>query len=308
MAGLPYARLGDNISPESIMEDYYQRGVADINQRYRGQWDEVNKRASTLGQRRQMEMLGDIQAKSRAEFDRFHQSARNQVKELQLIDQLAKQGGFDPYEAKMRMVLGPEAEGAMFPRQTAPRSTALQFGELDVYENRLKNDAGNYLMDPGGKRIKEPLKFWFAEKKTRPLLKIWDADLDPQYDKKKKEWTSGGYRTANQEDIRRKLLIDQELEGVRRQKQELLGQPHIATRVRGAMLRVKRDPVHDSLVTRVQKAAGMEQPKPQTPPRPTRQEPERQQIQPPAEYPDAKWDGKRKMWTVVRDGRLMGVE
>ena len=29
---------------------------------------------------------------------------------------------------------------------------------------------------------------------------------------------------------------------------------------------------------------------------------------PPKEYPDAKWDAKRKMWTVVRDGRLKGVK
>lgn len=280
MPGLPFAQLDNNTTPESILDDYYQRGIADIDKRYRGQWDEVSKRGATLGQRRQNEMFDDIQAKSDAELGKFYQSAQGQFKEFQLIDRLAEQGGFDPYEAKMRMVLGPEAEKAMFPTQAAPRSTALQFGELDTYENRLKGDAANYLMDPGGKRIKEPLKFWFAEKKTRPLLKIWDADLNPQYDKKKKEWTSGGYRTADQEDIRLKLLIDEELEDVQRQKQELLGQPHIATRVRGAMLRAKRDPVHDSLVTRVQKSAGMGRPKPQAPPR---QKPEREQIVPTAE-------------------------
>ena len=28
----------------------------------------------------------------------------------------------------------------------------------------------------------------------------------------------------------------------------------------------------------------------------------------PAEYPDAVWNEEHKMWTVVREGRLMGVQ
>jgi len=105
------------ITPESIAEDNYQRSVANIDQRYRSQWDEVNRRRSALGPRRHAEMLCDIQARSRAEFDKLYQAAQNQAEEFKLIDQLAQQKGFDPYEAKMRIVLGPEAEAAMFPEE-----------------------------------------------------------------------------------------------------------------------------------------------------------------------------------------------
>ena len=78
---------------------------------------------------------------------------------------------------------------------------------------------------------------------------------------------SGGYRTANQEDIRRKLLIDEELKNIQRQKRELLGQPDIVTRVRGTMLRVKRSPVHDSPGTEAPRKQPVQEPqrRPATP-------------------------------------------
>ena len=280
MAGLDFPRLNQS-TPESIVDDYLQRGLQDIQDKYTLQWNEVNKRGDTLGGRKQMEMLSNIDMKAKQEIQAFRQSAQQQQDQLAQIDQLARQGGFNPYEAKMRMVLGTEAEAAMFPK--TGRSVAAQFGELDVYENRLISDAGNFLTDPGGRRIKEPLKFWFSEKKTRPLLKVWDPNLDPKFDKEKNEWMSGGYRTANQEDIRRKLLIDEELKNIQRQKRELLGQPDIVTRVRGTMLRVKRSPVHDSLTTRVQNAAGVVEPGTEAPRKQPVQEPQRRPATPTAE-------------------------
>lgn len=304
MPGLPFERIRQD-TPESTVDDYLQRGLQDMQQRFETRWNEVNRHAGVLGRRKQMEMLAELRSKATSEILEFRQSAQQQKDQFARLDRLAEQRGFDASEAKWRMVLSPEEAAAMFPKETAPRSIASQYGELDTFEKILTDDAGNFLMDPGGKRIKEPLKFWFRESKTQPLLKVWDSDLDPQYDKEKGEWMSGGFRIANQRDIRRKLQIDEGLSDIKRRKQELLAQPDIITRVRGTMLRVKRNPIHDSLTTRVQKAAGAVAPKPATP---RKVAPERQRMQPPAEHPDATWNPEHKMWTVVRDGRLMGIK
>lgn len=279
MAGLDYPQLSSNISPESIIEDYYQRGLTDMDQRYRSQWDEVNRRASTMGRRKQNEMLSDIQARMTKEVNTFRQAAQNQIEEFQLIDQLAQQRGFDPYEAKMRMVLGPEAERAAFPTQAAPRSTALQFGELDTYERKLEEQRADYRIEPSS-RVKQWHKPWFMEGSKPASLKVFDRSLKPQYDKKR-GWTSGDWRNATDEERGHALQLARELKDVREQKRQLMNIPDIAKRVRGTMLREKRDPAHDSLVARVQKSANMGQPGPQVPPRPLK--PKRQQITPTAE-------------------------
>jgi len=71
------------------------------------------------------------------------------------------------------------------------------------------------------------------------------------------------------------------------------------------MLRLKRKHAHDSLDTRVRDLAQKAAPKPQI----SRESKSLQETaQPPAKYPDATWDPQRKMWTVVRNGRLMGVK
>ena len=266
MAGLPYQQL-ERDTPESIVNNYLQQGLQGIQDKYALQWSEVSKRGKVLGQRKQMEMFSDIDMKAKQEVMEFRRQAQQQVEQLQRMDRLAQQAGIDPYESKMRAVLSPEEEMARFPKETAPRSVMAQYGELDIYENRLKQDIGEFITDPGGKRIKEPLKFWFREKKTRPMLKVYDPDFNPRYDEKKEVWVKGGYRMANQEDIRRKLLIERELEDVQRQKRELMRQPDIATRVRGAALRVKRDPEHTSFITKVEAS----KPKPKVPPVPREQ-------------------------------------
>lgn len=275
MAGLPYAQTNET-SPESLIDDQFQKGMQDIQQRYDLQWDEINKRGTTLGQRRQTEMFDELDAKVQQEALKFSQLAQQQQDRLVQLDTLAQQGGFDATEAKWRMTVGAEEAAAMFP--SAGRSVAAQFGELDVYENRLKKERGAFMLDPGGKRIKEASKFWFSEKKTKPSYKVWDPDLDPKQDKETGEWASGGYRTAGREDTQRMFLLNKELRDVRSRKQELMSQPDIATRVRGTMLRTKRDPKNDSLTTRVQKAAGAVTSKP-----PEQPAPKRQAVQPTAE-------------------------
>jgi len=301
MAGLDFPQMGGNITPEAIMDDWYQRGMAAIDQRYEQQWNEVNRRASTLGPRRHAEMLNDIQARSRAELGDFHRAAQARAAEFQLIDRLAQQDGFDPYEVKMRIALGPEVEAAMFPKQVAPRSFEQKFAEIQAHENRLRRRQAEFFTDPGGQRIRDWKKFWFAEERTRPT--IYRRSYDPtDKDVYEFEGRRGLYKIAGAKDMQDLFQIQREMDVLEQLREELFNQPNIATRVRGAMLRRKRDPKHDSLTTRIQKSAGADQPKPRAP------KVKQRTPQPPTEYPDATWDDKRKMWTVVRDGRLMGVK
>ena len=280
MPGLPYTQL-ERDTPESIVDNYLQRGLQDIQQRFEFQWNEVNSRAETLGQRKQMEMLNELQSKTTQEMMAFRQQAQQQVEQLQRMDRLAQQAGTDPREAKMRAVLSPEEEMAAFPKETAPRSMMAQYGELDIYENRLEAEAPEFMTVPS-KRAKAWLRAkpggylgvaWpWKEKITGPVRMVYDPDLEPAYDEKKKVWTKGGYRPVTQEDIQEKIRYDAELADVRRQKRELMSQPDIATRVRGAALRVKRDPEHTSFVEKVQQS----KPKPKAPPVPREQKAIRQ--------------------------------
>ncbi len=107
MAGLPYAQLSQD-SPESIVDDYLQRGLQDAYRNFEVQWNEVNSRAKTLGRRRQVELLTELQSKATNEMMKFQQSSQQQSDQLAQLDRLAEQGGFDSSEAKWRMVLGPE--------------------------------------------------------------------------------------------------------------------------------------------------------------------------------------------------------
>lgn len=240
MAGLPYERLGQN-TPESTVDDYLQRGLRDIQQRFGTQWDEVVKRGETLGKRRRDEILNELQSKTTQEVIQFKQQARQQRERLAQVDQLAQQGGFDATEAKWRMTLGSEEAAAMFPTKREQPSATDQFRDLDLFENKLRGDAEKFMTDPGGRRIKDPWKWSWQEKKTGPMLKVYDPGLNPVYDKKKGTWTSGDYRIANQDEIREKVLLDRGLAWIAQEKQKIMSQPGFATRIRGAMLKTKRD-------------------------------------------------------------------
>jgi len=171
MAGLDFPRLNQS-TPESIIDDYLQRGIRRIQDKYRLQWDEVNKRRNILGGRKQMEMLSTIDMKGKQELQAFIQSVQQQQDQLAQVDQLAQQGGFDPYEAKMRMVLGPEVEAAMFPTREKPRTFEQKYADIQYHKDRLRRRQGEFFTDPGGQRIKDWKKFWFSEKKTRTYMNL----------------------------------------------------------------------------------------------------------------------------------------
>lgn len=275
---IPYPQT-NRMSPESMVGDYQQQGLQDIQDRYMQQWNEISKRGSVLGARRQTEMFDELDSRFGQQALKFKQGTAQQMQQFSQLDQLAEQGGFDPYEAKMRMVLGPEAEAAMYPRQEAQRSVEAQYNELDVHRKKLEGRLESYLTIPGG-RIPQWWKLEAFEKRTGKTTKIFDPDLNPRYDKKEEVWMAGGHRDMTYLERRERTLLLEARKDIMRQQQELLDQPDVATRVRGAMFRTKREPKTDSLVTQVQESAGMVAPKPQAP---REQKPERQAIVPTAD-------------------------
>ena len=277
MAGLPFTQLGDQ-TPESVVDNNYQQGLAAIHDRYEMQWNEVNRRAPQLGQRRQMEMLEEIRAKSMNEISRYQQEAQLQANQIMVLDKLAEQGGFDATKAKWRIAVGPDVAETMFPREKAEQTPLARFNELQGLERELAADAARFIVKPG-ERIPE----WFTraskEKRTPEKILVADPGFNPVYDKKEQVWVSGGHREATPEEIEHRNITQIRLKEVRRAlTEQLSSQPDIVTRVQSTMLRTKRDPAHDSLTTKVKDAAGL-LPEPQKKPR--QSQPERQVVESP---------------------------
>ena len=264
MPGLPYTQTRQD-TPESMLDNYLQQGLQDIQQRFEVQWNEVNSRASVLGERKQMELLNELQAKATQEVIKFQQGVSMQQEQLALMDRLAQQNpSFDAEEVKRRMTLGPEAEAEMFPTEQDPMA---QYGKLDVYQRRLESDMPEFMTVPGkrtggltGKVLGAGgfgvpgavISRFISKGKRKPTQLIYDPDLDPTYDEKTGKWTVGDYRPATPEELQQKTFYESEIADVKRTKQEIMGLPDVATRIRGAMLRVKREPEHTSFAEKVQ--------------------------------------------------------
>ena len=220
-------------TPELLLDGYYQRNMRQMDQKFQRQWDEVNKRAPQIGQRRQYEMLNEIAANEEAEMGKFHNMMTERMEQLKLADRLGKQGGFDVTEAKWRMVLGPEMEAAMFPRQGA--SAIDQYSTLDVYKNRIRGDAEDFVVEEAGK-----IKRWWlpsfleSTRPTKAYVRTYDESAKGAVSFEGKK---GFYTPATTQGLQRMGAIRNELRGIDAIQQDLLGSPEIATRVRSAMTR-----------------------------------------------------------------------
>lgn len=115
------ARLrSSGYTPEAWLNEQFDAGRQQIQERFTLQWNEINRRASSLGPERHQQMLTELHGKGKAEMLRFNQEAQRNLAQLKQIDQLATQGAIsNPEEVKWRIVLGPEIESAMFPSRIA---------------------------------------------------------------------------------------------------------------------------------------------------------------------------------------------
>lgn len=165
--GLPFVRPEATVgtdSPESIFEQQVKAGRNGIQQAFQQEWDLINQRARTekLNPAQVQQLLNGAQVRARREASEFNQQAKMNINNLKELDQLAKTGAIiDATEAKWRIVLGPEAERAMFPK--AEKSAMQQYSELNRYRTLLEKQRDE--------TFKEHTP-WFGE----PELQIWDQN------------------------------------------------------------------------------------------------------------------------------------
>ena len=120
--------LKNTLQPENIIRDNLSDALQRAHEKYELQWNGVVRRANTVGERRAIELLSDIEMRMTHEVSQIRQRAQHQLDQLAQVDQLAQLNpSINANEVKWRMVLGPEAEAGMFPREKRPRS----FGSPD---------------------------------------------------------------------------------------------------------------------------------------------------------------------------------
>lgn len=227
MNGLPFEQLpGSDISPENIIKQRYETSRKEHQRRFNNEWNNLDKQIRILGPERLNQMQQSLYTRNQREAFDLNKQTESQINHFKEIDQLAQQGLMtNPYEVKMRMILGPETERAVFPQR---KSIAAQYGEMDLYRNRLESRLAQFEMTPGGKRIKDPFKWWFQERKAGRMLKVFMGTEGTG--KKAKDV----FRPATQEEQQEYGALIGELQRVKELQTMTLQQPDITNRLRKA--------------------------------------------------------------------------
>ena len=229
---LPAATRRD-LTPEVSLRQEIQTGRKQIQDRFTLQWNEINRSAQFVGRQKAANMRRQLHTKAKQEMLQFNQQAQQQLKQLQNIDQLAQQGAINkPEEIKARMTFGPDVAKSMYPAPEKGRSIPQQFGELDIYSERISGELENFQIIGAKKPSKlaaiSPLATAIsALRKKKARLQIWDPTMPVNV---KGEDVMGDWRKAEPEEINRYRMLLQEEKAITQRKKELLGQPGISRR------------------------------------------------------------------------------
>ena len=137
-------------NPETILQEQFESQRQQIQQQFRSQWDEVNRQAREglfKSPKEHEEILHKLYAESKQTMLEFDQKAEQGMGQLKQIDKLVEAGAIkDPDETKWRLVLGPEAEKAMFQQPADPR---LEHQRNLAAQNRALDTVAAYIIDNG---------------------------------------------------------------------------------------------------------------------------------------------------------------
>lgn len=138
-------------NPETILEERHATAREQLQQYYRTQWDDVNRRARAglfRSQKERDELFYEIRLQSTQALNKFDQQAEQEINRLNEINRLAELGAIqNPDEVKWRLVMGPEAEQAMFPRQVDPRD---EYREILTTENMVLKRVKEFVVGRDG--------------------------------------------------------------------------------------------------------------------------------------------------------------
>ncbi len=203
------AVMPQGMSPESMLESRYLSGQKFLQQKLQAEWENTEREATrgVYDARKRQTIFGTLHDKARVGATKFNQDYQMQTNNLRELDQLVKSGGItreNADEAKWRIVLGPEAEKGMFPKQEREKTSMQRFSELDKYRIRLDERLRTYN--------------WTA-KRGKSKLEIWDPDKG-----KKGGWTTKGITSDQLEEA---MTLTLERNRVKAEQTALLrpGQP-----------------------------------------------------------------------------------
>jgi hypothetical protein len=174
-------------NPETILREQFESQRQQIQKRFQAQWDEVNNRARAGLYKSQKDRDGDffaIHSKAAQVLGEFDQIAEQATGQFQQIDKLAEMGAIkDPDEVKWRMVLGPEAEKAMFPSQADPRD---ELREINATKKQVFDDVKQYARGKDGKLYPAKVEGdYYTDKPDRSMgpvsqqeEQLWIANMD----------------------------------------------------------------------------------------------------------------------------------
>lgn len=139
-------------NPETILEEQFESQRQQIQKQFQFKWNDINRQARDnlfKSPKEHEAALHDLYAQSKQAMLKFDQQTEQATGQLQQIDKLAEMGAIqNPDEVKWRLVMGPEAERAMFPEQRDPR---LEHRDIIAEENRLFQTVGSFAMGRDGK-------------------------------------------------------------------------------------------------------------------------------------------------------------
>ena len=127
---------------------------------------------------------------------------------------------------QLRSVLPTETKSAL-PRDI---DVVAEMSKLNAYRDILESDLSAFSEDPGGKRIKDPSKWWFQESKTKPLLYVKTGMKIPDKEGK----LVSDLKMANQVEQAEFIRKGTELQRVKQMQNALLASPNITNRMQRA--------------------------------------------------------------------------
>lgn len=232
-------QLPAGITAESIIEQQFEEQKKQLQERFELGWNTINERGRTIGRAKRDEMLAELHGKARAQALELEQNMQSQTAQFKQLDDMEKQGLItNGAEAKLRMVLGSEAERYL-PKEPTAGNLEAEYGKVAVYRNRIRSELEDYGEIPGGlteRKVKghksyrdwykaQPRK-WYAPlavegepeyEETRVPSTITKIDYNELYTDEKGNIKSGVRKDATEEETARYYQLRAEEERTNRE-------------------------------------------------------------------------------------------
>jgi hypothetical protein len=173
-------------NPETILQERHTTSREQLQKQFEFQWNEINRQAREglfKSPKEHESALHELYTRGKQSVLEFNQRAEAETNQLNEINKLAELGAIqNPDEVKWRLVLGPEAEQAMFPKQVDPRE---EHRRILFEENRLLDTVKSFVVGRDGKLYQAAIdqKGYYSDQpdKSKPAtqddIRLWTASV-----------------------------------------------------------------------------------------------------------------------------------